>query len=132
MRILITTDGQTSPQDVHLVFQSGAGECNELDLMDQPELSSTILDALGLALLHRGLVQTGRTGHQVAQHLGPGRDGAGALKFLEARSLPLSAVAGQIATCSRSSTISSPVSGSKCCRRSTSSPKKVARKAVSA
>ena len=60
MRILITTDGPTSPQDVQVVFQSGAGECNELELMDQPELSSTILDALGLALLHRGLVQTGR------------------------------------------------------------------------
>src|SRR5688572_8989509 len=60
MRILITTDGATSSQDVHVVFQSGDGECNELDLTDQPELSSTILDALGLALLHRGLVQTGR------------------------------------------------------------------------
>ena len=60
MRILITTDGQTSPQDVHVVFQYGDGNCIELDLMDQPELSSTILDALGLALLHRGLVDTGR------------------------------------------------------------------------
>jgi tetratricopeptide (TPR) repeat protein len=59
MRILITTDGQPSSHDVQVVFQRGDGERVELDLMDQPELSSTILDALGLALLHRGLVQTG-------------------------------------------------------------------------
>lgn len=61
MRILITTDGPTSSQDVTVVFQSnGDVGCVELNLMDQPELSSTILDALGLALLHRGLVETGR------------------------------------------------------------------------
>jgi hypothetical protein len=34
---------------------------------------------------------------------------------------------GQMPTCSRSSSSSSPVSGSKCCRRSTSSPNSVAR-----
>src|SRR5690242_788858 len=60
MRILITTDGSTSPEDVHIVFKTSGDRCIELDLMDQPELSSTILDALGLALLHRGLVDIGR------------------------------------------------------------------------
>jgi tetratricopeptide (TPR) repeat protein len=61
MRILITTDGSTSSQDVQMIFQRGDNEsCVEIDLTDQPELSSTILDALGLALLHRGLVDTGR------------------------------------------------------------------------
>lgn len=60
MRILITTDGSTASQDVQVMFQHVEGECRvELDLSDQPELSSTLLDALGLALLHRGLVQTG-------------------------------------------------------------------------
>ena len=61
MRILITTDGSTSSEDVTVVFQrSGNAGCVEIDLTDQPELSSTVLDALGLALLHRGLVDTGR------------------------------------------------------------------------
>lgn len=31
-----------------------------VDLMDQPELSSTILDSLGLALLHRGRIEEGQ------------------------------------------------------------------------
>jgi tetratricopeptide (TPR) repeat protein len=61
MRILITIDGPTSSHDVQVVFQRGGDACSvELDLSDQPELSSTILDALGLGLLHRGLVETVR------------------------------------------------------------------------
>lgn len=61
MRILITTDGPTSTAEVAVVFQrDGNAGCVEIELTDQPELSSTILDALGQALLHRGLVDTGR------------------------------------------------------------------------